>query len=91
VNIQLAKAMAKVIRDKWNPKTHQLDSKEVYEELIARGVEVPEGDMSEILEDFKKAEVIRGSGYMNSAGVKQHGAIVITSVRLELLDQLDFD
>jgi hypothetical protein len=91
MNTELAKAMARVIGDKWNQKARELDSKEVYEELRIREIEVPEGDMHEILESFKKAGIITGPGYMNSAGNRQHGAMVITSVDLALLNQLDFD
>lgn len=91
MNTGLAKAMGEVIQDKWNPNVRELDSKEVYEELRAREIEVPEGDMNEILESFKKAGIVGGPGYMNSAGVRQHGAMVITSVNLALLNQLDFD
>jgi hypothetical protein len=83
--------MAEVIRDNWRVRPRELDSKEVYEELKARGIKVPKGDMDEILENFKKAGVINGLGYMHPTAVEQHGAMVIGSVNLELLDQLDFD
>jgi hypothetical protein len=91
MNNKLATAMKEVIRDKWNPKTHNLNSKEVYEELIARGVEVPPGDMNEIIGEFKKAGIITGPGYMDSTGVQQHGATVIARVNLDLLEQVEFD
>ena len=91
MNTELAKAMGEVIRDKWNPNVRQLNSKEVYEELRAREIEVPEGDMNEILESFKKAGIVSGPGYLNSAGARQHGTMLITSVNLAKLNQLDFD
>jgi hypothetical protein len=89
MNTHLAKEVANVIREKW--KGRNLDSKEVYQDLIARNVEVPSEDMNIILGNFKKAGVINGLEYMNSTGVAQHGAMVIGRVNLELLDQLDFD
>jgi hypothetical protein len=89
MNTQLARAVADVIKDKW--ESRELDSEEVYEELIVRKVEVPEGDMDEILEQFKKAGIIKGVGYVNDDAVKQDGAMLITWVNLDLLDQLSFD
>jgi len=89
MNTQLAKAVADVLRDKWNSR--ELDSEDIYGELVARNVQVPEGHMDEILENFKKAGIINGVGYMHPYAVKQHGAMVIGSVNLELLAQLDFD
>lgn len=73
MNSKLATEVARVIRDKWNEfppdqLRRELDSEEVYNELVARNVEVPEGDMAEILETFKKAQLIGGPGYMNSDG-----------------------
>jgi len=91
MNTELAKAMVDAIRNQWKLKGRYLDSQDVYEELIAKGVEVPEGDMNVILDNFKKAGVINGPGYINSTAVRQHGAMRITSINLQLLDQLDFD
>ena len=95
MNTKLAEAIAKVLRAKWSSvpegSRRELDSEEIYNDLIARGVQVPEGDMSEVLDQFKKAGIIGGPGYMNSDAHKQHGGMVITSVDRQLLDYLDFD
>jgi hypothetical protein len=91
MNTQLAKAIVEVIRAKWNPNMRELDSKDIYHELLAKSIEIPENDMSEILEKFKKAGVINGEGYKHPTAHGRHGAFVITAVNLELLDQLDFD
>ena len=91
MNNELAKAMVDAIRNQWGLKGNRLDSKHIYEELTAKGVKIPEGDMNEILDYFKRAGVINGLGYMNSTGVRQHGAMAIGQVNLDLLDQLDFD
>ena len=91
MNTKLAKAIVPALRNQWNLKHNRLDSKDVYEELIANGVDVPENDMYEIWEAFQKAGVISGQGYMNSSANKQHGSMAIGRVNLQLLDQLDFD
>jgi len=91
MNTKLAKALVPALRNQWNLKGNGLDSKDVYEELIANGVDVLDWNMGEILENFKKAGIINGPGYMNSTAARQHGGMVITMVNLELLDQLDFD
>ena len=95
MNVELAKAIADVLRDSWTPLPEgaraELDSAAVYKDLISRGVEVPEGDMAEVLDQFKKAGIIGGPGYMNSEAHRQHGGMVITSVNRRLLDDLDLD
>jgi hypothetical protein len=90
MNENLAKEVAEMIVHKWNPQTHDLDSEQVYEGLVAKGVAVPEKDMHEILDTFKNAGLIGGPGYMNSDAVKEHGAMVITSVNIGLLKQVEF-
>jgi len=95
MNTKLAEAIGETLRSKWSSvpegSPRELDSEEIYHDLIARGIHVPEGDMSEVLDQFRKAGIIGGPGYMNSDANKQHGAMVITSVDQQLLDYLDFD
>jgi len=91
MNQELAKSVADVIRDKWDPNTGTLSSEEIYQELIARGVQVPEGDMKEIFDTFIKAGIVGGPRPIDRDAFTQHGSIVITSVNDALLGQLDFD
>lgn len=96
MNTKFATEVARVIRDKWiafpqDQFRREIDSGEVYNELVSRNVEVPEGDMAEILETFERAQLIGGPGYMNSEAHKRDGAMVITSVNIQLIEQLEFD
>jgi len=49
MNEPLAKQVAEMIIEKWDPETHDHDSGDLYAALIAKSVEVPENDMNEIL------------------------------------------
>ena len=80
MNKDLAKSVAGVIRDKWDPATDGLSSEDIYRELIARGAQVPEGDMKEIFDTFIKAGIVGGPRPIDRDAFIQHGSIVITSV-----------
>ena len=90
MNEELAKEVAEMITKKWNPEIPDLDSEDIYLGLIGKGVNVPEHDMNEILETFKRAGLIGGPGYINDDAVRQHGAMTITSVNIGLLEQVQF-
>ena len=89
MNTELAKAIAEVIRNRWNSR--ELHSKEIYQELVGKNMQVPKGDMAEILVTFQKAGVINVNRYKHTTAVDQHGHMAIVEVNFELLDQLDFD
>jgi hypothetical protein len=91
INEELAKLVADVIHNRWNPMLGSFSSEEIYKELITRGIQVPEGDMKVVFDTFIKAGVISGTRPINRDAFIQHGSIVITSVDLDLLNQLDFD
>ena len=50
------------------------DSKDVYERLIAEGVDVPQGAMGSILEKLHDEGRISGTPYHDPAGIPIHGA-----------------
>ncbi len=52
-------------------------SKQVYDRLVAEGLEVPEGAMAETLEELKYEGRISGKGYHDRDAVPIHGAWVI--------------
>src|ERR1044072_7753470 len=86
MNEELARRIAESAIDKWDSsRTTSLDSEEIYKELIAKGIEVPENQMNEVLQSFKESAIIRGPGYLNSTAIKQHGAITITLINIPLL------
>jgi hypothetical protein len=51
-----------------------VDSKDVYEHLIADGVDVPQGAMESILEKLRDEGRISGAPYHAPAGIPIHGA-----------------
>ena len=51
-----------------------VDSKDVYERLIAEGVDVPQGAMKSILERLRDEGQISGAPYHDPAGIPIHGA-----------------
>ena len=51
-----------------------VDSKDVYERLIAEGVDVPRGAMESILEKLRDEGRISGAPYHDPAGIPIHGA-----------------
>ena len=51
-----------------------VDSKDLYERLIAEGVDVPQGAMESILEKLRDEERISGAPYHDPAGIPIHGA-----------------
>jgi hypothetical protein len=91
MNTQLAKSVANIIGEKWDPDKGILSSEEIYYKLIARGVQVPEGHMNEIFEEFEKAGVISGSRHKHPTGYGQHGNMIIGSVDIGLLKEFEFD
>ncbi len=75
----LEEKVMEAIRDEWD-KTRipggvgTVDSKDVYERLIAEGVDVPQGAMKSILEKLRDEGRISGAPYHDPAGIPIHGA-----------------
>ena len=75
----LEEKVMEAIRDEWY-KTRisggvgTVDSKDVYERLIAEGVDVPQGAMKSILEKLRDEGRISGAPYHDPAGIPIHGA-----------------
>ncbi len=55
-----------------------IDTKDVYQDLLGRGVEVPEGVMQTALESLEVQGIIRGVPYQDIGGTNQHGARIIS-------------
>ena len=75
----LKERVMEAIRAEWD-KTRPsggvgtVDSKDVYEHLIAEGVDVPQGAMESILEKLRDEGRISGAPYHAPAGIPIHGA-----------------
>jgi hypothetical protein len=92
LNTELAKVVAEIIRERCIRATPELDtSADIYEALISRGIQVPDGDMEEILDKFNRAGIVDCRQYLDRDGIRKHGAMSFISVNLQSLDQLEFD
>lgn len=77
MNFELERKIRDILRDDYGFGNQNIESEEIYNKLIAAGVEVPEMAMCDIFDKLKKQELIRGPRYMNSDEVKKHGAYAI--------------
>jgi hypothetical protein len=91
MNTELTKAMAEAIIERWDEDKGILTSEEIYQEFMARGVQVPEGDMHEIFVMFEKAGIISGTRNKHPTAHGQHGAMIIGTVDTALLKEIEFD
>jgi len=91
MNTDLALAMRNVILEKWDSEKGLLPSEQIYQELIARGVSIPKDDMHEIFVGFEKAGIISGVRHKHPTAHGQHGAMIIGSVNMTLLKEMEFD
>jgi hypothetical protein len=91
MNEHLARVIANIILEKWDGSIDTLSSEEIYQELVARGEQVPENAMREILDTFIKAGIIEASKHVDREAIIQDGAIVITGGNISQLKDLEFD
>jgi hypothetical protein len=62
-----------------------LDSRDVYDQLIADGVQIPIGALDAIFTDLQDRLLIEAVAYADPAGVRAHGARLILRVSPGLL------
>jgi len=55
-------------------------SKEIYDKLIERGIDVPENAMADVFDSLHRSGFIKGRGKQNSEEVRRHGHWRITWV-----------
>jgi hypothetical protein len=70
------------IEDEWDSMRPEggvgtTHSRNVYERLRTEGVEVPPGAMNDILADLHNKGLIRGAGFHDREGIREHGARAI--------------
>jgi hypothetical protein len=80
IDKQLMRLMWKNIIERWSGGQRAIDSKEILSYLKSKGESVPNYSMDRILEYLLNSRCIRGPRFLNSAGVKEHGAMAITWV-----------
>ena len=82
---ELAERVREVICEKWQGAGGSLQSAVVYERLLEEGVEVPDYQMSAILNAFKVGGLITAPpGLQREEDVRRHGDLLIRGVSSEL-------
>ena len=82
---ELAEKVREVICEEWQGVGGSLHSAVVYERLLEEGVEVPNYQMSAILNAFKVGGLITAPpGHQREEDVRKHGDLLIRGVSSEL-------
>jgi hypothetical protein len=82
---ELAEKVREVICEEWQGAGGSLQSAVVYERLLEEGVEVPDYQMSAILNAFKVGGLITAPpGSQREEEVRKHGDLLIQSVSSDL-------
>ncbi len=62
-----------IIYDDYGVGNQNIESRQIYDKLIQKGIDVPECAMGEIFDSLKKRGLIRGVGKMNREEARLHG------------------
>ena len=82
---ELAEKVREVICEEWQGAGGSLQSAVVYQRLLKEGVEVPNYQMSAILNAFKVGGLITAPpGHQREEDVRKHGDLLIRGVSSEL-------
>ena len=82
---ELAEKVREVICEEWQGAGGSLESAVVYQRLLEEGVEVPNYQMSAILNAFKVGGLITAPpGHQREADVRKHGDLLIMGVSSDL-------
>jgi len=76
-DVELETEIRKIIYDDYGVGHQNIESKEIYDKLIARGIEVPENAMARVIKSLKDRGLVRAAGKMNSDEARKHGAYSI--------------
>jgi hypothetical protein len=79
-NSNLETQIRTIIYDDYGVGHQNIDSSEIYDKLIQRGIDIPENAMGEVFDSLKRRGLIRGIGKMNREEALRHGAYSITWV-----------
>jgi hypothetical protein len=63
-----------IIYDDYGVGNQNIDSEEIYDKLVQRGIDVPECAMGEVFDSLKTRGLIRGIGRLNREEARRHGA-----------------
>lgn len=71
---------------RWNRGECQIESDDVYNDLIAQGINVPPGAMRRLFKQLLDSGQVQGALYFDD-NAEQHGGARIISVSLQLIPQ----
>jgi hypothetical protein len=66
-----------IIYNDYGVGNQNIDSKEIYDKLIAKGIDPSKNAMADVFDSLKRRGLIRGPAYLNSEAAQQHGAYSI--------------
>lgn len=73
-DLELEKEIRNIIYNDYGVGNQNIDSKEIYDKLIAKSIDVPEKAMGEIFDSLAKRGLIKGRSRLNREEAYQHGA-----------------
>lgn len=66
-----------IIYDDYGVGHQNIDSEEIYDKLVAKGINPPELAMADVFDSLKKRGLIKGPAKMNRDAAHKHGAYSI--------------
>ncbi|MCA1576983.1 MAG: hypothetical protein LC794_06420 [Acidobacteria bacterium] len=73
VDATLEAEIRRIIYNDYGVGNQNIDSEEIYNKLIQRGIDVPRNAMGDIFSSLRKRGLIRGIGKMDSSKAPVHG------------------
>jgi hypothetical protein len=77
MNFELERKIRDILRDDYGFGDQNIESEEIYNKLIAAGVDVPELAMDDIFDKLRKQGLIKGPARLNRDARHKHGATSI--------------
>jgi hypothetical protein len=72
--VDLETEIRNILYNDYGTGNQSIDSAEIYDKLIAKGINPPERAMAEIFKSLKDRGLIKGPGRLDSEGARKHGA-----------------
>jgi hypothetical protein len=72
--IDLETEIRNILYNDYGTGNQNIDSAEVYDKLVAKGINPPEKAMAEVFKSLKQRGLIKGPGRLDSDGARKHGA-----------------
>lgn len=66
-----------IIYNDYGVGDQNIDSEEIYDKLVAKGIDPPKNAMGDVFDSLKKRGLIKGPAGLNSDAAQKHGAYSI--------------